>query len=91
MNKKELVSALSVKAQITKKETDLYLKALLETISESLEKNEEIKLVGFGTFKVKVRAARKGINPQTGKKMKIPATKVVRFSAGKELKGKVNK
>ena len=82
---KELVDALAKKASITKKDAEA-LDAFVDVVSETLSKGEEVKLVGFGTFKVQERAARKGVNPQTGKPLKIPAKKVPKFVPGKELK-----
>ncbi|PNR92441.1 HU family DNA-binding protein [Petrotoga sp. 9PWA.NaAc.5.4] len=89
MNKKELVDAFAKKASVTKKEAETYVDAFVEVVSEALSKGEEVKLVGFGTFKVQERAARKGVNPQTGKPLKIPAKKVPKFVPGKELKDAV--
>ncbi|MDN5343585.1 HU family DNA-binding protein [Oceanotoga sp. DSM 15011] len=89
MNKKELVDALSEKASTTKKQAEVFVDSFVSVVSEELEKEGEVKLVGFGTFKVQQRAARKGVNPQTGKQIKIPARKVPKFIAGKELKERV--
>ena len=86
MNKGELVSAIAEVGQMTKKDAVAGLDALIEVISETLEKGEDIVLTGFGTFKVKERAARKGRNPQTGEEIDIPASKTVAFKAGKTLK-----
>jgi len=86
VNKKELVDALAKKASITKKDAEAFLDAFVDVVYETLSKGEEVKLVGFGTFKVQERAARKGVNPQTGKPLKIPAKKVPKFVPGKELK-----
>jgi len=66
-----------------------FVDSFVEVVSEQLSKGEEVKLVGFGTFKVQDRKARKGVNPQTGKSIKIPARKVPKFVAGKDLKEKV--
>lgn len=91
MNKKELVNALAEKMNVTKVAVESHLNGLVEVISEVLETGENVKLVGFGTFEVVKRAKRKGINPQTGKKINIPAKSVPVFRPGKELKDKVNK
>ncbi|HOO75076.1 MAG TPA: HU family DNA-binding protein [Tepiditoga sp.] len=91
MNKKELVNALAEKMNVTKVAAESHLNGLVEVISEVLETGENVKLVGFGTFEVVKRAKRKGINPQTGKKINIPAKSVPVFRPGKELKDKVNK
>lgn len=86
MNKKELVDQLAGKLGAKKKDAEAFINAFVEVVSENLEKEEVIKIMGFGTFKVQERAARKGVNPQTGKKLKIPAKKVPKFVPGKELK-----
>ncbi|MBP7059087.1 MAG: HU family DNA-binding protein [Lachnospiraceae bacterium] len=91
MNKSELVSAIATKADLSKKEAEAALKAFTEVVAEELVKGEKIQLVGFGTFEVSERAARTGRNPQTGKEMKIDASKAPKFKAGKALKDAVNK
>lgn len=91
MNKSELVSAIATKADLSKKEAEAALKAFTEVVAEELVKGEKIQLVGFGTFEVSERAARTGRNPQTGKEMKIAASKAPKFKAGKALKDAVNK
>lgn len=91
MTKAELVSAIAEKTELTKKDSEKALAAVLESITEALKKGEKVALVGFGTFEVRARAARQGINPQTKKKIKIPATKVPAFKAGKALKETVAK
>ncbi len=90
MNKTELVAAMAAKAELSKKDSEKALKAFMETVSEQLKKGEKIQLVGFGTFEVVKRAARTGKNPQTGKAIKIPASKAPKFKAGKGLKETVN-
>ncbi|MCR4673015.1 MAG: HU family DNA-binding protein [Lachnospiraceae bacterium] len=90
MNKAELVAAIAAKAEITKTDAEKALKAFEETVKETLAKGEKIQLVGFGTFDISERAARSGRNPQTGKKMKIAASKAPKFKAGKALKDAVN-
>lgn len=90
MNKAELITAMSEKAELSKKETETALKAFIEVVSGEMEKGEKIQLVGFGTFDVSERAAREGRNPKTGEAMSIPASKVPRFKAGKALKDTVN-
>ena len=87
MNKSELVAAMSERAELSKKEA---LKAFIDVVTEELVKGEKIQLVGFGTFEVAERAAREGKNPQTGKKIKIAASKAPKFKAGKALKDVVN-
>lgn len=89
MNKTELVDAIASKADITKVAAKTALEATLAAISDSLSKGEAVQLVGFGTFKVNKRKARTGRNPKTGKEIKIPATTVPAFVAGKGLKDTV--
>lgn len=91
MNKAELVSAMAKKADIQKKDAEAALKAFTDVVAEELKKGNKIQLVGFGTFEVSKRAARTGRNPQTGKEMKIAASKAPKFKAGKALKDIVNK
>ncbi len=91
MNKTELVAAIAEKTELSKKDSEKALKALIEVVSEELKKGEKIQLIGFGTFEVAERAARTGKNPQTGKAIKIPASKAPKFKAGKALKEAVNK
>ena len=89
MTKAELISAIAEKTEFTKKDSEAALAAVLESITDALKKGEKVSLVGFGTFEVRSRAAREGINPQTKKKIKIAATKVPAFKAGKALKDTV--
>ena len=91
MTKLELVNALAEKTGSTKKAAEESLNALVETITNALKKGDKVQLVGFGTFEVRKREARKGRNPQTGEEMKIPASKAPVFKAGKALKEVVNK
>lgn len=91
MNKTELVSAMSEQSGLTKKDSEIALNAFLTSVQTSLEIGEKVVLVGFGTFEVKKRAARKGRNPQTKKEILIPATKAPTFKAGKGLKDLVKK
>lgn len=86
MTKAELISAVAKKTDLTKAESARAIDAIVESITEALKKNNKVSLVGFGTFSVVQRKARKGRNPKTGKEIKIPATKVPKFSAGKGLK-----
>ncbi|KMY49004.1 HU family DNA-binding protein [Peribacillus loiseleuriae] len=86
MNKTELVSAVAAQAELTKEDAKKAVDALIETISNTLSKEEKIQLVGFGTFEVRDRAARTGRNPQTGEEIQIAASKVPAFKPGKELK-----
>ena len=90
MNKAELVSAVADKAALSKKDAENAVKAFTEVVAEELKKGQKIQLVGFGTFEVSERAARTGRNPQTGKEMKIPASRAPKFKAGKALKDAIN-
>lgn len=86
MNRAELIDLISDKAELTKVAASRALDALLEGVTESLQKGDPVVIVNFGTFTVKQRAAREGRNPSTGEKIKIKAAKVVGFKAGKALK-----
>ena len=85
MNKGDLVEAVA-KVTCSKKHAAESVDTILESIKKALKKGEDVTLVGFGTFKVKKRKARKGRNPQTGREIKIPAKKVPVFKAGADLK-----
>jgi len=89
MNKTELVSVVSEKTEFSKKESAQIVDALFASIEEALAKGEKVQLIGFGTFEVRERAARKGHNPQTGAEIEIPASKVPAFKPGKALKDAV--
>lgn len=86
MNKSELVSAVAEKAEMTKKDAEKALSAVLSSIEEALVGGDKVQLVGFGTFEVRPRASRMGRNPATGEQIEIQATKVPAFKAGKALK-----
>jgi DNA-binding protein HU-beta len=88
MNKLELVEHVAKEAELSKASAAAALDAILDGIGKSLKKGEEVRLVGFGTFSVRERAAGKGRNPATGKEIKIPASKNARFKAGAALKGR---
>jgi Bacterial nucleoid DNA-binding protein len=90
MNKAELVAAIAEKTELSKKDSEKALKAFIDVVTEELTKGEKIQLVGFGTFEVSERAAREGRNPQTGKTMKIAASKAPKFKPGKALKDVIN-
>lgn len=85
-NKAELVERVAEKTNLTKKDVTATIEALFETIQEALADGERVQVIGFGTFEVRQRAARKGRNPQTGEEIEIPASKVPGFKAGKGLK-----
>ena len=90
MTKADLVAAVAEKTGLNKKESTSAVEAVIDAISTSLEKGEKCKLVGFGIFEVKERAAREGRNPKDPSKIvHIPARKVATFKPGKELKTKV--
>lgn len=85
MNKAELIEAIASEANMTKADAKKALDAFINTTSKALKKGDRISLVGFGSFSVSKRAARKGRNPQSGKEIQIPAKKVVKFKPGSEL------
>lgn len=89
MNKTELVAAVATKANLSKKDAEAAVKAVLDAVTEALADGEKVALVGFGTFEVKERAARTGKNPRTGEAIEIPASKVPSFKAGAALKNAV--
>jgi DNA-binding protein HU-beta len=89
MNKQELVDKVSKKSGLTKKDTQSGIDSTLLVITDALKKGDSVTLVGFGSFKVVKRAARKGRNPQTGKTINIPAKKTPKFTPGKQFKEKV--
>lgn len=89
MNKAELVEAMASDAKISKADAKRALDAFISTTTKALKKGDRVALVGFGSFSVSKRAARKGRNPQTGKEIKIAAKKVVKFKAGADLSDKV--
>ena len=89
MNKAELIEVVSKEAKLTRKETGHVLDAVIETITDTLSKGGKVTLVGFGTFQVMERKARRGRNPQTGDEIQIPAKKVPKFVPGKNLREKV--
>ena len=92
MNKTELVAKIAEKAEIKKVDAEKALKAFKEeAVTAELVAGGEVRLVGFGTFDVKERAAHEGVNPQSGEKIQIAASKAPRFKAGKALKDAVNK
>lgn len=89
MNKTELVTAVSERTEMTKKDATEAVNAVFEVISETLSKGEPVQLIGFGNFEVRERAARKGRNPQTGEEIDIAASKAPAFKPGKQLKDAV--
>jgi DNA-binding protein HU-beta len=89
MNKEQLLEAMAAKADITKKQAGQALDAVIDGITDTLKKGNSVALTGFGTFSSSKRAAREGRNPSTGEKIKIAATTVPKFKAGKSLKDAV--
>ena len=90
MNKSDLIAEIAAKTGSTKKDAEATLNAFVDVVTESLVKGDKVQLVGFGSFEVRKRAARKGRNPQTKEEIKIPASKAPVFKAGKALKDLVN-
>ena len=91
MTKTELIAQMAEKTGLTKKDCESVLSAFIDSVTESLENGDKVQLVGFGTFEVRSRAERNGINPQTQEKLIIPAGKVPAFRAGVALKEAVGK
>ena len=89
MNKAELIAAVAAAAEISKKDAETAVNATLDTITNALKEGDKVALVGFGTFEVRERPARKGRNPQTGEEITIEASKLPAFKAGKALKDAV--
>ena len=88
-NKADLIDGVASKSGLTKKDATAAVEALFEVVTETLADGERVQVIGFGSFEVRDRAARKGRNPQTGEEIEIPATKVPAFKAGKGLKDSV--
>ena len=91
MTKSELISAVAEKNSLKKKDAEVIVSSVIETIADSLSKGEKVAISGFGTFEVRERAEKNAINPATKKPIVIPAKKVPAFKAGKALKDVVNK
>jgi DNA-binding protein HU-beta len=91
LSKAEFVAKVSDKTELTKKDSEKAVNAFLETIQETMVAGDTVSFVGFGSFEVRERAARKGRNPQTGEEIEIAASKVPAFKPGKSLKDAVNK
>lgn len=85
MNKTELISSIAEKAGLTKVQAKAALEAAVNTVTEQLAKGDKVALIGFGTFSVAEKTARKGINPRTKEVIEIPARKAIKFKAGAEL------
>ena len=91
MNKSELSADVALRADITKKDADAAVNAVIDSITNALEKGDKVQLVGFGTFEVRTRGARTGRNPRNNEEINIPESKAPAFKAGKALKDVVNK
>ena len=89
MNKTELVAAVAAKAEISKKDADKAVAAVIDAVTDSLKAGDKVQLIGFGTFEVRDRAAKEARNPKTGETISVPATKVPAFKAGAALKAAV--
>lgn len=90
MNKSELVASVVEVAELTKKDAEKAVNAVFASVQKALVEDDKVQIIGFGTFEVRTRAARKGRNPQTGETIEIPASKNPVFKAGKALKEAVN-
>ena len=89
MNKTELVAAVAAKAELSKKDADAAVNAVFDSVKDALAEGDKVSLIGFGTFSVKTRAARTGLNPRTKETIEIPESKVPAFKAGSALKDAV--
>lgn len=89
MQKTDFIKAVAEKTGVSQKETKMVIDAALDVIADTLAKGEKVTLTGFGTFEVRSRQAREGVNPQTREKISIPATKTPGFSASSTLKESV--
>ncbi|MEK6545478.1 MAG: HU family DNA-binding protein [Nitrospinota bacterium] len=90
MTKAELAEEISVKINLSKKDTEQIISIIFESIIDALSKGDKVELRGFGSFRIRHRSSREGRNPKTGLKVKVPSKKVPFFRAGKELKENVN-
>ncbi|MCX8129859.1 MAG: HU family DNA-binding protein [Clostridia bacterium] len=90
MNKADLVASMAEKSDLSKKDAEKALNAFMESVESALTQGDKVQLVGFGSFEVRERAARKGRNPQTKEEIDIPASKVPIFKVGKALKDNIN-
>lgn len=91
MNKNDLIASVAEQANLTKKDSERAVNAVVDSIQKALARGDKVSLVGFGTFEVRTRKPRTGRNPQTGKAISIPASKVPAFKAGKSLKDSLSK
>ncbi|MBD5139748.1 MAG: HU family DNA-binding protein [Ruminococcus sp.] len=91
MTKAELINAVAEKSELTKKDAEKALNAVVSSITDALASGDKVQIVGFGTFEVRERSAKEAINPRTKEKIKVPAKKAPAFKAGKALKDSVDK
>ena len=91
MNKAELINAVAKAADLSRKDADKAVNAMVDVITEVLRSGDKVQIVGFGAFEAKERASRVARNPRTGEEIEIPASKSVSFKVGKALKDEVNK
>lgn len=91
MTKAELINAIAEKSELTKKDAEKALNAVVSSITDALADGDKVQIVGFGTFEVRERNAKEAINPRTKEKIKVPAKKAPAFKAGKALKDAVDK
>lgn len=89
MNKTELVAAVAAKAELSKKDAEAAVNAVFDSVKDALAEGDKVSLIGFGTFSIKTRAARTGLNPRTKETIEIPESKVPAFKAGSALKDAV--
>jgi DNA-binding protein HU-beta len=89
MNKSQLISVVAEKSNMTKKDAEVAVNTVIDTIIDTLKEGERVQLVGFGTFEVKTRSARMGRNPKTGESISVPESKHPTFSASKALKEQI--
>ena len=89
MNKTELVAAVAAKAELSKKDAEAAVNAVFDSVKDALAEGDKVSLIGFGTFSVKTRAARTGLNPRTKETIEIPESKLPAFKAGSALKDAV--
>lgn len=90
MNRQEIITAIANDSGLTKRDTDIFMNSFINVVSEALATGESVNIMGFGKFEVRERAAREGVNPRTGDKITINASKTPAFKAGKSLKDRVN-
>ena len=90
MNKTELIATVAKEAKVTKKDAAAVIDAFIDVVGKTIKKGDKVQLIGFGTFETSKRSARKGHNPATGETIKIAASKLPRFKAGRALKDLVN-